>query len=268
MTQMFLQLPGLNASILDFLTLVALCSTRMMVVMNMFPPTGDTVMQGTTRNATVMLLSTFIAYGQAPLIPQLHGSFLVVTAAKEAVIGLVIGYAASQIFWAAESIGAYIDDVAGYNNVQMTNPTNGQQTSITSTLLSNCAMTAFWMLGGMTFLLGAIYESYHWWPLASATPLPSNILETFTMHATDSLMVSIAKVAAPITAILVLVDVGFGFISKSAQKLDFGTLSHAVKGLLAVLLLALLVGVFIDQVHGQLALTDIGAQMRVLSGER
>jgi hypothetical protein len=35
-----------------------------------------------------------------------------------------------------------------------------------------------------------------------------------------------------------------------------------------VLLLALLVGVFIDQVHGQLALTDIGAQMRVLSGER
>ncbi len=268
MTQMFLQLPGLNASLLDFLTLLALCSTRMMVVMNMFPPTGDTMMQGATRNATVMLWSTFIAYGQAPLIPELHGSFLVVTAVKEAVIGLVIGYAASLIFWAADSVGAYIDDVAGYNNVQMSNPTNGQQTSITSTLLSNCVMTAFWMLGGMMFLLGAIYESYHWWPLASATPLPLNILETFAMHETDTLMVTVAKVAAPITAILVLVDIGFGFIGKSAQKLDFNTLSHAVKGLLTVLLLALLVGVFIDQVHGQLTLTDLGAQMRVLSGQK
>ena len=268
MTQMFLQLPGLNASVLDFLTLVALCSTRLMVVMNMFPPTGDTMMQGVTRNATVMLWSTFIAYGQTPLIPQLHGAVLVAMVAKEAVIGLVIGYAASLIFWAADSIGAYIDDVAGYNNVQMSNPTNGQQTSITSTLLSNCVMTAFWLLGGMTFLLGAVYESYHWWPLASATPVPSNILETFAMHETDSLMQIVAKIAAPITAILVLVDIGFGFIGKSAQRLDFGTLSHAVKGLLAVLLLALLIGVFIDEVHSQLALTDIGPQMRALAGQR
>lgn len=268
MTQMFLQLPGLNASLLDFLTLLALSSTRMMVVMNMFPPTGDTMMQGATRNATVMLLSTFIAYGQAPLIPELHGAFLVATALKEAVIGLVIGYAASLIFWAADSVGAYIDDVAGYNNVQMSNPTNGQQTSITSTLLSNCVMTAFWMLGGMTFLLGAIYESYHWWPLGSATPLPSNILETFVMRETDSLMVTVAKVAAPITAILVLVDIGFGFIGKSAQKLDLNSLSHAVKGLLAVLLLALLVGMFIDQVQEQLTLADLGAQMRVLAGQK
>ena len=251
MTQMFLQLPGLNASVLDFLTLVALCSTRLMVVMNMFPPTGDTMMQGVTRNATVMLWSTFIAYGQTPLIPQLHGAVLVAMVAKEAVIGLVIGYAAS-----------------GYNNVQMSNPTNGQQTSITSTLLSNCVMTAFWLLGGMTFLLGAVYESYHWWPLASATPVPSNILETFTMHETDSLMEMVAKIAAPITAILVLVDIGFGFIGKSAQRLDFNTLSHAVKGLLAVLLLALLIGVFIDEVHSQLALTDIGPQMRALAGQR
>ena len=101
MTPMFSQLPDLNASFLQYLTLLALCSTRLMVVMNVFPPTGDSVLQGLGRNAAALVWSLNIAYGQAALIPQLHGTFLVCVAVKEAIIGLVIGYAASIIFWAA-----------------------------------------------------------------------------------------------------------------------------------------------------------------------
>jgi type III secretion protein T len=64
--------------------------------------------------------------------------------------------------------------------------------------------------------------------------------------------------------ILVLVDLGFGIVGKAAQRLDIHSLALAVKGALAVLLVALLIGMVINQIHSQLALTDISAQMKGL----
>ncbi|WP_206956682.1 type III secretion system export apparatus subunit SctT [Trinickia acidisoli] len=261
-----LSLQHIGTSLDQLAILFGLCSVRLLTVMIVLPPTDQSLIQGPVRNGLALLWSSVVAYGQQALMPQLHGFFLVEVAVKEAVIGLVIGFAASTIFWTAESVGQYIDDVAGYNNVQLTNPTSGQQTTLTSTLLLQCVVAAFWLLGGMSFLLSAIYESYRWWPLASVTPIAGNILESFTMHETDSMMQTIAKLMAPIVMILVLVDLGFGIVGKAAQKIDINSLAHAIKGALAVLLVAVLIGVVINQVHSQLALTDISAQMRALLG--
>ncbi|MGG1948328.1 type III secretion system export apparatus subunit SctT [Trinickia sp. NRRL B-1857] len=261
-----LDLQHLGASLDQLAILFGLCSVRLLTVMIVLPPTDQNLIRGPIRNGLALLWSSVVAYGQQAIMPQLHGLFLVEVAVKEAVIGLVIGFAASTIFWTAESVGQYVDDVAGYNNVQLTNPTSGQQTTLTSTLLLQCVTAAFWLLGGMSFLLSAIYESYRWWPLASVTPIAGNILESFAMHETDSMMQTIAKLMAPIVMILVLVDLGFGIVGKAAQKLDINSLAHAVKGALAVLLVALLIGVVINEVHSQLALTDISAQMSALLG--
>jgi type III secretion protein T len=259
-----LGLQQIGASLDQLAILFALCSVRLLTVMIVLPPTDQSLIHGPIRNGLALVWSSMIAYGQQPLMPQLHGFFLVEVGVKEAVIGLVIGYAASTIFWTAENVGQYIDDVAGYNNVQLTNPTNGQQTALTSTLMLQCVTAAFWLLGGMTFLLSAIYESYRWWPLASVTPIAGNILESFAMHETDSMMQTTAKLMAPIVMILVLVDIGFGIVGKAAQRLDIHSLALAVKGALAVLLVALLIGIVINQIHSQLALTDISAQMKGL----
>jgi len=261
-----LDLQHLGATVDQLAILFGLCSVRLLTVMIVLPPTDQNLIRGPIRNGLALLWSSVVAYGQQAIMPQLHGLFLVEVAVKEAVIGLVIGFAASTIFWTADSVGQYVDDVAGYNNVQMTNPTSGQQTTLTSTLLLQCVTAAFWLLGGMSFLLSAIYESYRWWPLASVTPIAGNILESFAMHETDSMMQTIAKLMAPIVMILVLVDLGFGIIGKAAQKLDINSLAHAVKGALAVLLVALLIGVVIDEVHSQLALTDISARMSAMLG--
>lgn len=262
MNDLGLQLIG--SSLDQLAVLLGLCSVRLLTVMIVLPPTDQSLIHGPIRNGLALLWSSVVAYGEQAVIPQLHGFFLVEVAVKEAVIGLVIGYAASTIFWTAEAVGQYVDDVAGYNNVQLTNPTSGQQTTLTSTLLLQCVTAAFWLLGGMSFLLGAIYESYRWWPLASVTPIAGNVLESFAMRETDSMMQTSAKLMAPIVMILVLVDLGFGVVGKAAQRLDIASIAHAVKGALAVLLVAILIGIVINQVHSQLALTDIAARMRAM----
>ena len=263
------ELVHVGALLQEYGILLGLCSTRVLTVMLVFPPTSDNILTGAVRNGVALLWSSMLAYGQQVDMPQMHGMFLVGVAIKEAVIGLILGFAASTVFWAAESVGQYIDDLTGYNNVQLSNPTNGQQTTLTGTLLLQCVTMAFWVLGGMMFLLGAIYESYRWWPLMSVSPIAaSSILETFAMRETDSLMQAIAKLAAPMVMILMLVDFGFAIVAKAAQKLDIHSLAMPVKGALTVLMLALLIGVFIDQVHSQLALTDIQEHMRTFFGFR
>ncbi|KVV42285.1 type III secretion system protein [Burkholderia territorii] len=248
-----------------FLIVLGLCSERLMVLMMIFPPTSDNVVQGRVRTALALLWGSFIAYGQRGLLEQGDAMILVGIGLKEALIGVGLGFAASTVFWAAESVGTYVDDLTGFNQVQMQNPSQGQQTSLTSTLLSQFAIAAFWCLGGMTFLLGAIYESYTWWPLANLTPAGGPVLESFVLAKTDSLMETVAKLATPMMLMLLLIDIGFGFTGKVSQKLDLPSLAQPVKGALTILMLALMAAIFIDQVRDQLSLAGIAVEARALA---
>jgi type III secretion protein T len=251
-----------------YLIVLGLCSERLMVLMMIFPPTSDNVVQGRVRTALALLWGSFVAYGQRGLLEQGDAMVLVAIGLKEALIGVGLGFAASTVFWAAESVGTYVDDLTGFNQVQMQNPSQGQQTSLTSTLLSQFAIAAFWCLGGMTFLLGAIYESYAWWPLDGLMPAGGTVIESFVLAKTDSLMETVAKLATPMMLLLLLIDIGFGFTGKVSQKLDLPSLAQPVKGALTILMLALMSAVFIDQVRDQLSLSGIAAEARALAHGR
>lgn len=251
--------------LVGYLIMLALCSERLMVLMMIFPPTSDNVVQGRVRTALALLWGGFAAYGQHDALMVQSPLMLIGIGLKEGLIGVGLGFAASSVFWAAESVGTYVDDLTGFNNIQMTNPSQGQQTSLTSALLSQFAIAAFWLLGGMMSLLGAIYQSYQWWPLDNLTPAGGAIIESFVMHKTDSLMETVAKLATPMMLLLLLIDIGFGFTGKVSSKLNLSSLAQPVKGLLTVLMLALLASVFIDQVRGQLALTGIAAEAQAMA---
>ncbi len=258
-------LQHLGDEFIGFITLLAMSSTRLLVLMTIFPPTADSVLKGSIRNGAAAVWCLFVAFGQQALLPQLHGAFLLAVCAKEVLIGLVLGIAASTVFWAAEGIGTYIDDLAGFNNVQMQNPGSGAQSSLMATLLSQLAVASFWMLGGMMFLLGALYESYAWWPLASFDPIPAPLLEAFAQARLDQLMDMVARLATPVMVMLLLIDVGLAFVAKSAQKFDVMSISQPVKGAVAVLIVALLAGSFVTEMSGQISLAGFGQQIRKLA---
>jgi type III secretion protein T len=258
-------MPDVANNIIGYLTLTAVCSVRLFMIMTIFPPTSDGVLQGMVRNAMVVLFSSYIAYGQpASFVAALHGITLVEVGLREALIGMALGYAASLVFWVAESAGVYIDDLTGYNAAQMSNPMNHEQSTPTAILLTQIATVAFWALGGMMFLLGTLYDSYRWWPIISSTPNMMNVLESFVITQSDTLMQTVAKMAAPMVFVLLLIDFGFGVASKSASKLDLMTLSQPVKGAVTVLMLALFVGVFVDQVREQVTLSGFSAEIHGL----
>ncbi|WP_133645779.1 type III secretion system export apparatus subunit SctT [Paraburkholderia flava] len=255
----------LSHHLVGYMMLLALCSERLLVLMMVFPPTSENMIQGRVRTSLSLLWGAFVAYGQHGLLDQHTPLFLIGVGLKEALIGVGLGFAASTVFWAAEAVGTYVDDLTGFNNIQMTNPSQGQQTSLIATLLSQFAIAAFWLLGGMMSLLGAVYQSYQWWPVDNLAPIGGQIIEAFVMHKTDSLMEMVAKLATPMMLLLLLIDIGFGFTGKVSSKLNLSTLGQPIKGALTVLMLALLTSVFIDEVRGQLALTNIAAEAHAIA---
>lgn len=263
-----LLLHHLTESFIGLLLTIGICSTRILTVLMVLPALSDQVLQGTARNSVAIMFGTFVAYGQPVSLQEMPALMMLLVVGKEAILGLILGFAASTIFWAASSIGVLIDDLAGFNNIQVSNPMRQDISTPISALLEQLTIAAFWVLGGMIFLLGALYQSFHWWPIESLTPVAGSILESFVLHQTDTLMETICKLAAPMVLVLVLVDLAFGFLAKGAEKLDLMAYGQPVKGTITLFMLAIFIGIFLNQVQAQLSLKDIAAQFQNVSKSR
>ena len=146
-----------------------LCSARLFATFSILQATSEQALQGRVRSGVVIVIALFVAGGQpTDLANQLSGGLFIVFAIKEAFLGMILGYMAATVFWVAEGVGAMIDNVAGYNNVQQQNPLNSAQSTPISNLLLQLCVTLFYTLGGFLFLLEALFETYKWWPINSA----------------------------------------------------------------------------------------------------
>jgi type III secretion protein T len=253
----------------DLFLTVSLASLRLFAAFNVLPAMGEQLVQGYIRTGFIVIMGGFIAFG-LPLnaVNELSAAQWFGFALKESMIGLLLGFAGSTVFWIAESVGALIDTQAGYNSVQLNNPLSGQQSTPVSNLLLQLVVCVFFQLGGMLVFIGAVFESFHAWPLFSPLPELSKLPDLFIVRQTDALMSGIVKFAAPMLLVLVLIDLGFGFITRAADKLEPNSLSQPIKGAVTMLMLALLVGVLITQVRHLLLPTGLLAQLQSSLGTR
>lgn len=244
------------------IVMMLLTGVRIMVAFIVLPATGDTALPGMVRNGVVYVLTFFVAAGQPAQAFETTGSaMLVVLACKEAFLGLAFGFAAAPVFWIAQSIGTLIDDMTGFNNIQMTDPLRGDQSTPVSNLLLQLVTTLFYVGGGMIFLLGALFQSYKWWPPQVMLPTLASTAEAFLIGRTDTLWTALAKLGTPVMLVLVLVDVGLGIMARSADKLEPNSLSQPLRGMIGMLMLIALVAVFASQVVSDVLLGDLGAKL-------
>ena len=250
----------------DILFATMLCSARLFALFSIFQGTASKILQGRARSGIVILLAAFVAAGQpTDLLQQLNGPDLFLLGLKEAFIGVVLGYIAATVFWTAEGVGALIDNVAGYNSVQQQNPLSSNSSTPISTLLLQLCITIFYILGGFLLLVETVFETYRWWPITSYIPIPAVLLERLVLAQTDTLMTQIIKIASPILVVMVLIDLGFGLIAKTAGKLEPNSLAQPVKSATAVLVVLLSLTLFVQQLSVSLSLADLKAQLHAWS---
>lgn len=263
-----LSLHGLNQAlnagpaVLSMLLSVAVCSVRFLAAFAVLPATADAALPTLVRNMLCLVLGGFLAWGLPPgALQGLPASTLVGLVLKEALLGLVIGQVVSVVFWVAEGAGALIDNLAGFNNVQQVNPLSNEHSTPLGNLLQQLAITGFYLLGGMTALVGLVYESHGWWPLTEGLPSWGPWVERLATTTLGQYADLMTRLAAPVLLALVMVELAFGLLARSTPKLEPHQLALPAKALTATFMVALLVPLFFDQARPMLALQGVAARL-------
>ena len=83
------------------------------------------------------------------------------------------------------------------------------------------------------------------------------VLEDFAAIHLSHYMAQIVVIAAPLLLMLLLIDLAFGILAKTADKLEPNAIAQPLKGAVATIMIALFVGVYFQEVQPQLALKTL-----------
>lgn len=241
-------------------------STRLMVFAAVAPFMGNQVLNMTVRSAVVMALylvvhptvvSTMPVF--SPLSPgalALLGGLLL----KEIFLGFVLGWTAGLVFWAVESAGLFIDNQRGAAQAVGADPLTGDQTSPTGSFLFQSVAVLFFASGAFLAMLGVVYSTYEWWPVAEALPMEFFRNTAAALHFGESvarLAASALLISAPVVLACLFTDIALGLINRFASQLNVYILSLPIKCALASFLLIFYFAVLMSDAPERFALFGI-----------
>jgi type III secretion protein T len=227
---------------------VALTMPRLFAVFVVTPFLSPNVITGLSRNSLMLMLALFMSplAGNLPPMPVV---MWVAIAAKEAMIGVMLGLSFGIFFWAIQSVGDLIDFQTGSGNAAFFDPVAGHDNGPTGEFLGWVVINLFVSAGGMLALVGVVIDSYRLWPVATFFPDVGAVIESFAIHQGDTLFTWIVKLAAPVILVLMLVELGAGLIGRVAPQLNVFQAAQPLKSLLATLMMLLFLFVLWDSLQ-------------------
>jgi flagellar biosynthetic protein FliR len=155
--------------------------------------------------------------------------------AREVVVGLCLGLVASAAFRAAEVAGRLGDTLRGANVAEILVPTAEERASPLGVLYLLLATVVFFQIGGVPRLVDALLSSYRTLPIGGGLGEPATRhVALVVMAASAKLIASGLALAAPVVVAIWLTDLALGLIARAAPSVPVYFLGLPLKGLLAV----------------------------------
>ena len=230
------------SQLLDPLKALLFSAARLMAFFTVFSLLDAGNVKGATRAAVVLgLAASVVPLVYAAMPPALSPAAVLGLAAKEAMLGGLMGFAANQLLWTVQSVGALIDQQTGIGTAAMIDPVNASQDGPTPGFLNTVFVNVLLSSGAFLGLLGAVFDSYRLWPVFAFWPRLDQRLEWLAAAQWHSLSELTVRVAAPVILALLVVELGLGLMQRYLTTLNVFFFSQALKILLATFMLALMV---------------------------
>lgn len=221
------------------LSIYALCIVRFMATFVVFPITGPQIMPTLGRTALAISLAVIVFPNVLLAYPE-EGfplSVMGVIVVKEIFIGLAIGYLASIIFWAAESIGHFVDTHRGATLAGAMFQTFGEQSSPLGGFLLQLAIVMFLVSGGLQLFLEGYYQSFIAWPVLSYFPTIEDSAMDFFIEQLGLLVYIAVVLAAPMVIAMFLAEFSLALMNRFVPQIQVFFLALPIKSVLAILIL-------------------------------
>jgi len=161
----------------------------------------------------VALVFVSVSDLNSPVVDALPMAFMV---AKEAIIGLVIGFVVLLIFTAIQVAGELIDLQSGFSFATMLDPINGAQTAVAARLHYLLAGLLFFVTNAHHIMIRGLADSFLLLPIGNMTintAVARGIIDLFV------LLFGIAiRIAAPVLATVFLADVALILLARAVPQ--------------------------------------------------
>lgn len=168
-------------------------------------------------------VGAFTALLLAPLLPalpmnQLDFISLLGMMAREAGVGLLMGFISRIIFYAVDLAGSVISTEMGLNMSSIFDPMTGQNSQIAGTVLFYLAGVVMLTLNLHHWVLLGFERTYTVLPIGAAH-LNGTLFETVIGQTSGIFMVAL-QIAAPVIAVSFVITLVFGILSRAVPQMN------------------------------------------------
>ena len=137
---------------------------------------------------------------------------------QEILLGLTCGLILTLCFSTVTLAGEKIAATSGLAFASQVDPSSGAQSPVISQIFSLFLLVIFFSVNGHLIILKLLYESYEKIPVGTLSDLGAIYRVGFS--ASEMIYDDSIRIALPIVSLLFFVNLGIGFITKSAPQLN------------------------------------------------
>lgn len=229
--------PGIT--LLDALLFFALIFTRFLVMTLVMPIFGAELLPALVRVALAGVLSmvAFVLVHEEALSLEVSLFVVVLLFLKEALLGFILGFFSSLIFYVYELFGELVDMARAASMSKLLVPELKHQSSALGSIFFQLALVLFFQAGFHREVIETIYKSFKRFPVASLTGFINPDLFKSALFILGSLFQTALSFALPVILICFLIDVAFGLLNRVAPQINAYFLSLPTKMLAGLIML-------------------------------
>jgi flagellar biosynthesis protein FliR len=238
---------------------IALGAARATPIVWMVAPLGGPRLPAPARVGLALLLAALaspilVASTGAAALGRASAPALALLFAREVLVGLCLGFVADAAFRAAEIAGRLSDTLRGANVAEILVPTAEERSSPLGVLYLLLATVVFLQIGGVPRLCEALLDNYRVLPVGGGLGAGSaRQAAAIVTAASARLIASGVALAAPVIVALWLTDLALGLVARAAPQVPVYFIGLPLKGLLAIGLVLVSLGVLEGVLAGDFA---------------
>jgi len=138
----------------------------------------------------------------------------------EFLTGLTLGFVSYAMFTSIYVAGQLIDMQIGFGAVNVIDPLSSIQISLTSNFYFILSMVAFFSFKGHHMLIKALFDSYKYIPAGGGSLGYGDNIASNGIEIIGNIFIMGFKIAAPITAAILIADIVLGVISRTVPQFN------------------------------------------------
>lgn len=203
--------------------------------------------------ATCAMTFALMENVSVPSISEMSNLQIASVILQEVIIGLSAGMVMSIMFSAVALAGEKIASTSGLSFATQIDPNAGGTTPVVSQIFSLFLTTVFLSLNGHLTALAMVFQSYQSLPIGATAHFPA-LFEAGSIAAGE-MFVSATTIMLPIAAVMSLLNVAIGIITRSAPTLNLFSFGFPIT------LAAVFIILFLSVPHLAAAFSDLTEQM-------